>query len=42
MLHKEYLEFHPDGYRRSRFNGYIQRYEQQSRPIMHLEHKAEV
>lgn len=40
MLHKEYLELHPDGYGRSRFNGYIQRYEQQSRPIMHLEHKA--
>ncbi|NDV56371.1 IS21 family transposase, partial [Parabacteroides sp. 52] len=40
MLHAEYLTLHPDGYARSRFNSYIQRYEQRSRPIMHLEHKA--
>ena len=40
MLHKEYLELHPDGYARSRFNAHLQRYESLSRPIMHLEHKA--
>lgn len=40
MLHAEYLAIYPDGYARSRFNSYIQRYEQRSRPIMHLEHKA--
>ena len=40
MLHKEYLALHPDGYAQSTFKGYIQRYEQQCRPIMHLEHKA--
>ena len=40
MLHAEYLQLHPDGYARSRFNNFIQRYLDRSRPIMHLEHKA--
>jgi Transposase and inactivated derivatives len=40
MLHEEYLELHPDGLARSRFNDYIRGYEQHSRCIMHLEHKA--
>ena len=39
-LHKQYLEKHPDGYGRSRFNNYIQLYLGQSRPVMHIEHKA--
>lgn len=40
MLHGEYLALHPDGYARSRFNNFIQRYLARSRPVMHLEHKA--
>ena len=40
ILHAEYLQLHPDGYARSRFNNFIQRYLDRSRPIMHLEHKA--
>jgi transposase len=39
-LHREYLEKHPDGYGRSRFNGYIHMYLGQSHPVMHIEHKA--
>lgn len=40
MLHKEYLQLHPDGYGRSRFGTFIQQYLASSHPIMHLEHKA--
>jgi len=40
QLHKQYLEQHPDGYGRSRFNSYIQLYLGQSHPTMHIEHKA--
>jgi len=40
MLHAEYLQLYPDGYGKSRFNNFIQCYQQRSRPVMHLEHKA--
>ena len=40
MLHSEYLQLHPDGYGRSRFNTFIQCYVDRTRPIMHLDHKA--
>jgi transposase len=39
-LHSQYLEQHPDGYCRSRFNNYIQLHLGQSSPVMHIEHKA--
>jgi transposase len=39
-LHKQYLEKHPDGYGRSRFNNFIQLYLGQSHPVMHIEHRA--
>lgn len=40
QLHRNYLEKHPDGYARSRFNNYIHMYLGQSHPVMHIEHKA--
>lgn len=40
MLHKEYLEHHPGGYGRSRFNSFIQIYLGQMNPVMHIDHKA--
>lgn len=40
QLHKQYLEKHPDGYSRSRFNNLVYLYLGQSHPIMHIEHKA--
>jgi transposase len=40
QLHKQYKEKYPDGYCRSRFNNYIHLYLGQSRPVMHIEHKA--
>lgn len=40
MLHKEYIEQHPGGYGRSRFNTFIQIYLGQMNPVMHIDHKA--
>lgn len=40
MLHAEYIEKHPDGYGRSRFNNAIHTYLQLSKPVMHIDHKA--
>jgi len=40
MLHAEYIEKHPDGYGRSRFNNAVHTYLQLSRPVMHIDHKA--
>jgi transposase len=40
QLHKQYLEKHPDGYSRTRFNNFIQLYLGQSHPVMHIDHKA--
>ena len=40
QLHQEYISQHPDGYARSTFGLFIQKYLEISRPIMHLEHKA--
>lgn len=40
ILHKEYLEKHPNGYSRSSFNNAIHTYLQLSKPVMHIEHKA--
>lgn len=40
ILHKEYLEKHPNGYSRSSFNNAIHTYLQLARPVMHVEHKA--
>ena len=40
QLHRQYLEQHPDGYGRSRFNNYIHLYLGQVHPVMHIEHKA--
>lgn len=40
QLHREYLEKHPGGFGRSRFNNYIYMYLGQSHPVMHIEHKA--
>jgi transposase len=40
MLHKEYLELHPGGYARSRFNNMINIHGHLCRPVMHLDHKA--
>jgi transposase len=40
QLHRQYLETHPDGYGRSRFNNFIYLYLGQIHPVMHIEHKA--
>jgi transposase len=40
MLHAEYIEKHPDGYARSRFNNTVHTYLQLSKPVMHIDHKA--
>ncbi len=40
MLYRQYKEKYPDGYSSSRFNGFIRLYIAQSRPLMHIEHKA--
>ena len=40
QLHRQYLEKHPDGYCRSHFNNFIQLYLGQTRPVMHIDHKA--
>lgn len=40
MLYKDYIANHPGGYSISRFNGFIRLYLAQSRPVMHIEHKA--
>lgn len=39
-LWEAYRQQHANGYRRSRFNQYIQDYTGRSQPAMHLEHKA--
>jgi transposase len=39
-IHQQYLEAHPDGYSRSRFNNIVQLYLGQSHPVMHIEHRA--
>ncbi|GHT78610.1 putative transposase y4bL/y4kJ/y4tB [Bacteroidia bacterium] len=39
-LYKEYRTDHPQGYSISRFNALINRYLDEKRPIMHIEHKA--
>jgi transposase len=39
MLHAEYMEKHPDGYGRSRFNNAVHTYLQLSKPVMHIDHK---
>ena len=41
MLPAEYLQLYPDGYRKIRFNNFIQCYQQRSRPVMRPEHKAD-
>lgn len=40
MLYKDYIAKYPEGYSISRFNGFIRLYLAQSRPVMHIEHKA--
>lgn len=40
MLHLEYINKYPDGYGRSRFNTAIIVYNQMSKPVMHIDHKA--
>ncbi|WP_438268971.1 IS21 family transposase [Pedobacter polysacchareus] len=39
-LHLEYIQQHPLGYARSRFNNAIHTYLQLSKPVMHIDHKA--
>lgn len=40
QLYKEYIQKYPEGYSISRFCGFIRLYSAQSRPVMHIEHKA--
>lgn len=40
MLHLEYINKYPDGYGRSRFNTAILVYNQMTKPVMHIDHKA--
>jgi len=40
MLYKDYIAKYPEGYCTSSFNAFIRAYLAQSRPVMHIEHKA--
>jgi transposase len=40
MMWEEYLRLHPDGFRRSQFQVYYNRWMHRVDPVMHLEHKA--
>ena len=40
MMWKEYLNRHPDGFMRSQFCEYYNRWNKKSNPVMHINHKA--
>jgi len=40
LLWREYRAMHPDGFQLSQFRNYLRVWQQQSKPTMHIEHKA--